>query len=100
MTNATVPKFDAADDGRPDDPDVISQQFQTATKLTGVKRIRLHDCRPTHATLLLEAGVHAKVVSERLGHSSVMVTLDRYSHVLPNMQADAAARIGMVVDGV
>lgn len=87
-------------DGRPHDPDVITQQFESATRRAGVKRIRLHDCRHTHATLLLEAGVHPKVVAERLGHSSVMVTLDRYSHVVPNMQADAAARIGLVVDGV
>jgi len=87
-------------DGRPHDPDVITQQFESATRRAGVKRIRLHDCRHTHASLLLEAGIHPKVVQERLGHSSVMVTLDRYSHVVPNMQADAAARIGMVVDGI
>jgi len=89
----------ARGDGRPHDPDVITQQFESAIRRAGVKRIRLHDCRHTHASLLLEAGIHPKVVQERLGHSSVMVTLDRYSHVVPNMQADAAERIGKVVDG-
>lgn len=89
----------ARGDGRPHDPDVISQQFAAAGRRAGVKRIRLHDCRHTHASLLLEAGIHPKVVQERLGHSSVMVTLDRYSHVVPNMQDEAAARIGAVVDG-
>jgi integrase len=58
-------------------------------------RIRFHDLRHAHATHLLASGVHAKVASERLGHSKVGITLDLYSHVLPNMQADAAA----IVDG-
>ena len=48
-------------------------------------RIRLHDVRHTYATLALKAGVHAKVVSERLGHSSIAITLDLYSHVTPGM---------------
>ena len=54
--------------------------------------IRLHDLRHTHATLMLKQGVHPKVVSERLGHSSVAITLDTYSHVLPGIQAAAARR--------
>ncbi len=58
-------------------------------------RIRFHDLRHAHATHLLLSGVHPKVASERLGHSKVGITLDLYSHVLPNMQADAAA----IVDG-
>lgn len=53
-------------------------------------RITFHDLRHTHASLLLQQGVHPKVVSERLGHSSVVITLDTYSHLLPNLQADAA----------
>lgn len=52
--------------------------------------ITFHDLRHTHASLLLKQGVHIKVVSERLGHSSVTITLDRYSHLLPNMQQEAA----------
>ncbi|MGA8649166.1 MAG: tyrosine-type recombinase/integrase [Xanthobacteraceae bacterium] len=56
-------------------------------------RIRFHDLRHAHATHLLASGVHPKVASERLGHSKVGITLDLYSHVLPNMQADAAAMV-------
>jgi len=51
----------------------------------------LHDLQHTHATLLLLAGVHPKIVSERLGHASVAITLDIYSQVLPDMQEAAAA---------
>jgi integrase len=79
------------------DPDVVTGQFERATKRAGVKTIRLHDLRHTQATLLLQANVHPKVVQERLGHSSVMVTLDRYSHVSPNMQDEAAAKMGAIL---
>jgi integrase len=57
--------------------------------VVGWKPFRFHDLRHSHATHLLRAGVHPKVVSERLGHSSVGITLDTYSHVLPGMQQDA-----------
>ena len=50
--------------------------------------IRFHDLRHTHATQLLKAGVHPKVVSERLGHASIGITLDTYSHVMPGMQEE------------
>jgi integrase len=56
-----------------------------------VPRIRFHDLRYTSATLLRAANVNPKVVSERLGHGSVSITLDVYSHILPTMQRDAAA---------
>ncbi len=59
-----------------------------------------HDLRHTHATLLLLAGVHPKVVSERLGHSSIVITLNTYSHVLPNMQAEAAEKLEAFAYGV
>ena len=59
--------------------------------LTGVHHIRLHDLSHTHATLMLEAGVHPKIVQERLGHSTIATTIDTYSHVLPGLQ-EAAAR--------
>ncbi len=55
--------------------------------------IRLYDLRHTHATLLLIAGVHPKIVSERLGHASITLTLDTYSHVLPGMQAESALKL-------
>lgn len=57
---------------------------------TGARKIRFHDLRHTCASLMFSAGVHPKVVQEMLGHSSIKVTLDMYSHMMPNMQADAA----------
>jgi integrase len=71
-------------------PPAISLAFRRASDRAGVPRIRLHDLRHTHASLLLAAGVNPKVVSERLGHSSVAFTLDSYAHVMPGMQPDAA----------
>ena len=60
-------------------------------------RIRLHDMRHTHATLLLKAGVPIKVVSERLGHASVAFTMQVYQHVLPGMQEESAARLDQLL---
>lgn len=54
---------------------------------------RFHDLRHTHATQLLKAGAHPKVVSERLSHASIGITLDTYSHVMPGMQEEAAEKI-------
>ena len=66
-------------------------------RASGLPRIRLHDLRHTFATLALKAGAHPKVVSERLGHSQVSVTLDTYSHVLPSLQEALADQIaGMI----
>lgn len=59
-----------------------------------VPKIKFHDLRHTHATLLLKQGAHPKIVSERLGHAGVRTTLDIYSHVLPDMQKDAATTFG------
>lgn len=61
--------------------------------------VRFHDLRHTCATLALSARVNPKVVSEMLGHSTVAVTLDIYSHVMPDMQEDAAAVIGALLFG-
>jgi len=58
-------------------------------KRAGLPHIRFHDLRHTAATLLLMQGIHPKIVSEMLGHSTVSITLDTYSHVLPDMQRDA-----------
>jgi integrase len=55
--------------------------------------VSLHDLRHTHATQLLKAGVNVKAISERLGHASIGITLDTYSHVMPGMQEEAAERI-------
>ncbi len=56
----------------------------------GLKVIRLHDARHTHASLMLKQGVHPKIVQERLGHASIQMTLDTYSHVAPGLQQAAA----------
>jgi integrase len=85
-------------DGSPYDPDVISQTFERLVRQAGLRVIRFHDLRHTHATLALQAGVSVKVVAERLGHTKASVTQDIYQHVIPGMQEDAAARIAAVVD--
>jgi integrase len=86
--------------GAPIDPDGFSQRFQRHVRDSGLPVSRLHDLRHTHATLALLAGVHPKVVQERLGHSSITVTMDTYSHAIPAMQTDAAAKIAAMVDGL
>jgi integrase len=80
-------------------PPAISLAFRRAVKRAGVNPIRLQDVRHTHASLLLAAGVNPKVVSERLGHSSVAFTLDTYAHIMPGMQPDAAERFMALVLG-
>lgn len=72
---------------------VYRHQFLPLLKKAGLPLIRFHDLRHTSATLLLLQGVHPKVVSEMLGHSTVSITLDLYSHVLPEMQRDATAAL-------
>ena len=76
--------------GRPISPRNILRHFKSVVKKTGLPEIRFHDLRHTHATLLLAAGVHPKVVQERLGHSQISLTLDTYSHVIPSLQVEAA----------
>jgi hypothetical protein len=63
-------------------------------------KIRLHDLRHTAATLALAAGVHPKVVQERLGHANIAITLDTYSHVVEGLQEDAAARVAVALTGL
>lgn len=71
--------------------------FKQAVKDAGVSPIRLHDCRHTSTTLLLTAGVSAKVVQERVGHHSAAFTLDDYAHAIPAEQAEVAARLASLV---
>jgi integrase len=59
--------------------------------------MRIHDLRHGHATLMLGQGVHPKIVSERLGHASINITLDTYSHVLPGLQAAAAEALDTIL---
>lgn len=77
---------------------VVRHGFKPALERAGLpKAVRLYDLRHTHATLLLLAGVHPKVVAERLGHSNIRTTLDTYSHVLPSMQQDAAEKLDALI---
>ncbi len=79
-------------DGSPLLPDTVSQAWRRLTERCGLKGIRLHDARHSHASLLLKQGIHPKVVQERLGHASIQMTLDTYSHVAPGLQEAAATR--------
>jgi len=76
-------------DGGPLNPNTLSSRWRAFLRRSGLPHVRFHDLRHAHATLMLLKGVHPKVVSERLGHASVGITLDIYSHVLPSMQQDA-----------
>jgi integrase len=78
-------------------PDIVTQMFDKRVARSGIRRIRLHDLRHTHATIGLRAGVPVKVMSERLGHSTPAFTLQQYAHVIPGMQAEAAEAIARLV---
>jgi integrase len=87
------------EDGEPYHPEVVSRYFRQAVKKAMLPMIRPHDLRHTHATLALQAGIHPKVVSERLGHANIAITLDTYSHAIPALQEEAAERIAELVSG-
>lgn len=70
-------------------PNTTTNRFKLLAKRIGLNSVSLHDLRHTHATLMLQAGVHPKVVQERLGHSTITTTLDTYSHVIPSMQKES-----------
>jgi integrase len=89
----------AREDGQPMHPERLSKLFGASVKAAGLPPIRLHDLRHTHATLALQAGVHPKIVSERLGHGDVGVTLNVYSHAILALEEDAAARVAALVFG-
>lgn len=89
----------SAPDGTPIHPDSFSKAFARIARKAGVPATRLHDSRHTHASLLLAQGVHPKIVSERLGHSGIGITLDTYSHLLPGLQEEAVRRLGDTLFG-
>jgi len=86
-------------DGTAIHPQRLTAWFEQAARRAGLPAIRLHDLRHSYATLALGAGVHPKVVSERLGHATVAMTLDVYSHVTPTMQREAAAAVAAILEG-
>lgn len=83
----------ANEDGTPINIDYLSREFGRLVKRLDIPYVRFHDLRHTHATLLLQQGEHPKVVSERLGHSTIAITMDIYSHVMPNMQKEAVKKL-------
>jgi len=85
-------------DGSPINPNAVTLAFKRIIKRASLKGIRIHDLRHTHATLMLKAGIHPKVVSERLGHANIGITLDIYSHVLPGMQEVAAEKFDRIFE--
>ena len=101
---ATVTNVDNGDlvccyeDGRPIVPDGFSTRFVGLLTRAGVDRVPFHAFRHTHASELLTQGVHPKVVQERLGHASIAITMNRYSHVVPSIQKAAADRIPGYLD--
>jgi len=86
-------------DGSPVQPRVVDEHWYQCRNSANVPKIRFHDLRHTHASLLLELGIHPKVVSERLGHSEVGITMNLYSHVMPGMQEKAAQDFEQAVFG-
>ena len=79
-------------DGSPMLPDTLTHGFKKIARRAGFDNVSLHDARHTHASLMLAQGVHPKIVQERLEHSTIAVTLDTYSHVLPGLQEEAALK--------
>jgi integrase len=79
-------------EGKPLLPNTVTHAWIKLVRRVGIKPIRLHDARHSHASIMLKQGVHPKIVQERLGHASIQTTLDTYSHVAPGLQEAAAAR--------
>ena len=84
-------------EGKPLRPNTITRAWTMLAAHAGVKAIRLHDARHTHASIMLKQGIHPKIVQERLGHASIQMTLDTYSHVAPGLQEAAANRFDDLV---
>lgn len=85
--------------GQPVHPETLSRTFTRRSTTAGLPTIRLHDLRHSFATAALEAGVPLKVVSDRLGHSTIAITGDTYSHVRTGLDEDAAARVAAAILG-
>jgi integrase len=93
---ASAPVFHDTEGKHLRNGNVTKRSFKKILERAGLPEIRLYDLRHTCATLLLLANVPAKVVSERLGHAGVTITLNTYSHILPDMQEQAAEALHRV----
>ncbi len=83
--------------GQPMQPSQVSKLFHKALARAALPKLRIHDLRHTAATLLLEDGTHPKLVQDLLGHSTIALTLDVYSHVSPALHAEVATRMGQLI---
>jgi integrase len=86
-------------DGRALHPERFSRWFEQHTRAAGLPKIRLHDVRHSYATAALAASIPAKIVSERLGHANIAITMDTYSHVLPGLDVQAAGTVAKLILG-
>ncbi len=84
-------------DGSPIKPDSMTQKWTRFLKMNNLPKIRLHDLRHSNATALIQAGVNPRVVQQRLGHSDVNITLNTYTHVLPEMDMEAAEKLDSII---
>ena len=84
--------------GDPLDPVTLTRNFKGFARQAGLDKVRLHDLRHFHASLLLTARTHLKVVQERLGHASIAITADTYSHVAPALQRSAAEDFSAAIE--
>ena len=85
------------EDGSPYKPDSMTQKWSKFIKAHNLPRIRLHDLRHSNATALIQAGINPRVVQQRLGHSDVNITLNTYTHVLPEMDMEAAEKLDAII---
>ena len=83
--------------GTPLEPRNVTREFKNVLRRAGLPAVRFHDLRHTAATLLLVQGVSPRTVMETLGHSQVAITLETYSHVLPELRREAAAKMDAIL---
>jgi hypothetical protein len=81
----------------PVDPRRVIERVDAAWKAAGLERITLHECRHTFASLMIAAGVNAKALQTFMGHANIGVTLDRYGHLMPGSEAEAAGLLDAYV---
>ncbi|UOY93157.1 site-specific integrase [Ectobacillus sp. JY-23] len=84
-------------DGKPMIPRNFRKEFYKVVEKVGLPKIRFHDLRHTHATILIQQNVNVKLISERLGHSDIQTTLNTYSHVLPDMQKSVSDKLDKII---
>jgi len=82
-----------------DPANLVKREFHPALDRAGLRRIRFHDLRHTYASILISQGENIKFVQSQLGHASAKTTLDRYGHLMPNLENDAARRLDKTVFG-